>query len=417
MTSTAKKLVEKTLIVVFGASGDVAKKMTYPALYALYNDKQLPPDTRIIGYARSDLKADKFNDQISGGLGDKADKGKVEEFKKINQYVKGAYDEDSAFQNLEKELQKIADDKFGGESNRIYYLALPPSQFTNLSEKIKKNNYKGKVNRLVIEKPFGKDTSSCEDMMEKIMADWKEEEIYRIDHFLGEEMVRTLPHLRFGNEQLIEPLLNKEKVSAVKVELLEKIGCEGRGGYFDEFGMIRDVLQNHLLQVALMVALEKPESLEGDALRDEKRKVLQAMRPVEMKDAVFGQYIKGAGKPGYVEDESVEDKQSRTETFSNTVIWIDNEKWKGVPFILCGGKALDTDLCRVTIQLKTPKNPLYSQSKPTELRIELFPEPKVYFMMQTKTPVWRTSRKGPRSCWITRLLGRMNVFQERTRRS
>jgi len=332
------------------------------------------------------LDDEKFSDQVTGGLSDDVDKGKTEEFKKINQYVRGAYDEDEAFQNLEKELQKIADDKFGGESNRLYYLALPPSQFTALSEKIKKNNYKGLTNRLVIEKPFGKDTDTCRDMMEKISKDWKEEEIYRIDHFLGEEMVRNITHLRFANDQLIEPLLCKERVAAVKVELLEEFGCEGRGGYFDEFGMIRDVIQNHLLQVALAVAIEPPSSLEDDSMRDEKLKVLKSIKPVKYTEAVWGQYTKSGKKPGYLDDESVENKESKTETFASTVLYINTPRWEGVPFILKSGKALDRNLSRITIQLKPTSSKLFGGTKSTELRIEMIPSEKIYFSIQTKTP-------------------------------
>ncbi|KAK4689579.1 hypothetical protein P7C73_g536, partial [Tremellales sp. Uapishka_1] len=381
------ELKDKTLIVVFGASGDVARKYTYPSLFALYNDDQLPPKTRIIGYARSDLKEDKFFDQVTGGLGDDVDKAKLEEFKKMNQYVRGAYDKDEAFQNLEGELQKSADKEFDGESNRVYYLALPPSQFTTLAQKIKKNNHTGMTNRLVIEKPFGKDTDSCRDMMDQIKADWEEDEIYRIDHFLGEEMVRSILHLRFANEYLIEPLLNNKNVSAVKIELREDFGCEGRGGYFDEYGCIRDITQNHLLQVATLLAMEKPKTTHGDAIRDEKVRVLKAMRPADKAEAVVGQYTSGT-KPGYLDDESVENKKSKTETFATTVLRIDNDRWKGVPFIMMAGKALEQELCRVSVQFKAPEQPLFGSEnhEPTELRIEMLPEQKVYFAVQTKQP-------------------------------
>lgn len=200
------ELKDRTIIVVFGASGDLAKKMTFPSLFALFKDGYLPKETKIVGYARSDLSREDFEDKVTGGLdvgGDDKDgkKGKdndqktqekVREFVNMCQYVKGTYDEDESFKDLEKELRKIAKDTFGSdESNRVYYLALPPSQFTALSEKLAKNNKTDKSlsTRLVIEKPFGKDTESCKEMMKAITKNWEEEEIYRIDHFLGEEMV------------------------------------------------------------------------------------------------------------------------------------------------------------------------------------------------------------------------------------
>ncbi|KAJ9125586.1 hypothetical protein QFC22_000548 [Naganishia vaughanmartiniae] len=183
---------EKTLIVVFGASGDLATKMTFPSLFGLFKDGYLPPKTHIVGYARSDLERKDFEERLTGGLDEKESKDKIEEFKKISTYVKGAYDEDDAFKNLESELQKMADKDFDGDSHRIYYLAVPPSQFTSLADKLYKNNYKGISNRLVIEKPFGKDSASAKEMMEAITKDgWKQEEIYRIDHFIGDEMVRV----------------------------------------------------------------------------------------------------------------------------------------------------------------------------------------------------------------------------------
>lgn len=232
------ELKDKTIITVFGASGDLAKKMTFPSLFALFKDGLLPKDTKIVGYARSDLSKEKFQEQLTGGLEDE-DKQQIDAFIKASKYVKGAYDEDEAFQNLEKELKGMVE-----ESHRVYYLAVPPSQFTSLSEKLAKNNKTGLSNRLVIEKPFGKDTDSCKEMMKKITSDWKEDEIYRIDHFLGEEMVKAILHLRFANEHVVDTQLNKENVSSILIEWTETFGCEGRGGYFDEFGMIRDLLQN-----------------------------------------------------------------------------------------------------------------------------------------------------------------------------
>lgn len=241
-SSGQSELKDKTIITVFGASGDLAKKMTFPSLFALFKDGLLPKDTRIVGYARSDLSKEKFEEQLTGGLEEgKEDKAKVDAFIKASKYVKGAYDEDEAFENLEKELKQLVE---GEESHRVYYLAVPPSQFTSLSQMLAKNNKTGTSNRLVIEKPFGKDTESCKEMMAAITADWGEDEIYRIDHFLGEEMVKAILHLRFANEHVVDAQLNKDNVSAILIEWTETFGCEGRGGYFDEFGMIRDLLQN-----------------------------------------------------------------------------------------------------------------------------------------------------------------------------
>ncbi|GHJ85298.1 hypothetical protein NliqN6_1700 [Naganishia liquefaciens] len=381
------ELKDKTLVVVFGASGDLAKKMTFPSLFALFKHGYLPPKTHIVGYARSELDKKDFEDRLTGGLDmEKESKDKVEEFKKISTYVQGAYDEDEAFQNLEKELQKMADKDFDGESNRVYYLAVPPSQFTSLAEKLHKNNYKGKTNRLVIEKPFGKDSASAKEMMNAITKDgWKQEEIFRIDHFIGDEMARSIMQLRFANEPLIDSLFNKDKVSAILIELKETFGCEGRGGYFDEFGIIRDVLQNHSMQLLTFLAMDKPESLEEDHIRDEKVKVLKAIKPIANDEAVMGQYTGNGEKPGYLEDESVENKESKTATFGEVVLRVDNDRWKGVPFILKSGKAIEEDALRIIIQLKQAENSLYPSNEPNELVIELY-EKKVYFKINSKKP-------------------------------
>ncbi|KAI5451960.1 Glucose-6-phosphate 1-dehydrogenase [Naganishia albida] len=381
------ELKDKTLIVVFGASGDLAKKMTFPSLFGLFKDGFLPPKTHIVGYARSELERKDFEDRLVGGLDmDKESKDKVEKFKKISSYVQGAYDEDDAFQNLEKELQKMADKDFDGESNRVYYLAVPPSQFTSLADKLHKNNYKGTSNRLVIEKPFGKDSDSAKEMMDAITKDgWKQEEIYRIDHFIGDEMARGIMQLRFANEVLIDSLLNKDKVSSVLIELKETFGCEGRGGYFDEFGIIRDVLQNHSMQLLTFLAMDKPESLEEDHIRDEKVKVLQAIKPIENDEAVLGQYTGNGDKPGYLDDESVENKESKTATFGEIVLRIDNDRWRGVPFILKAGKAIEEDALRIVVQFKQSENSLYPSTDPNELVIELY-EKKVYFKINSKKP-------------------------------
>lgn len=401
------EIKENAFIIVFGASGDLAKKMTFPSLFQLFKTGHLPDvkTTRIIGYARSDMSREKFEEQVVGGL-DGEDEKKVEEFKGMATYIRGAYDEDEAFQNLEKELQKTADKDFGGKSHRVYYLAVPPSQFTSLAQKLSANNKpssdgdsdKVLSSRLVIEKPFGKDLESSKKMMKDIKeAGWKEEEVYRVDHFNGLEVVKQLPYLLHTQPHPFSPykLLNKENVQAVMIELKETFGCEGRGGYFDEFGIIRDVLQNHFIQVLTMLASDKPESLSGDSIRDEKVKVLKAIAtfdPDNTDNYILGQYTKSKDgkKPGYIEDESVENKESKTATFAELVLKIDNERWKGVPWIMKSGKAIEEDIMRVIVLLKSPSDGPEASPvkdvKPATLTLELFETRKVYFTVNSRKP-------------------------------
>lgn len=288
--------------------------------------------------------------------------------------------------NPARQLKIIEKDVFSGAtSNRIFYLALPPSSFAQVSAMIKKHNYaSGQINRLVIEKPFGKDTDDCRGMIDSIGKDWKEEEVWRIDHYLGlsfafslwvltdgvvpgEEMVREIYHLRFANS-FVEPLLSNKYVEAVSVVMKETFGAEGRGGYFDEFGMIRDVGQNRksvevfasrsadagidLLQSIAIMMMDAPTSLTDDSLRANKVRLLQAMPPVDPKDVVLGQYAAakdgpredGTGK-AYVDDETVPDG-SKTATFAQWAMRVDNERWKGVPVVVKCGKGE----CRATVK-------------------------------------------------------------------
>jgi glucose-6-phosphate 1-dehydrogenase len=256
MEQSGHELKGETIIVVLGASGDLAKKKTFPALFGLYKEGYLPEDLRIIGYARSKLSDEEFKDRQIGHI--KAPKEdasaeekanhdeKLKKFQEISSYIAGPYDKDEGFQALTKAMEEIEGkrDGKGQGPNRIFYMALPPSVFTVVATNLKKNCYEGAKNaRIVIEKPFGKDLDSCREMMSALKKEWSEDETYRIDHYLGKEMVKNLLLLRFGN-LWIESSWNKNFISNVQITFKEPFGTEGRGGYFDEFGIIRDVCQN-----------------------------------------------------------------------------------------------------------------------------------------------------------------------------
>ena len=266
----------------------------------------------------------------------------LEDFCNKCSYISGQYDEDESFVRLRKHLEQLENGR--SEQNRVFYMALPPSVFIPVSQHLKKNCYpKNGIARIIVEKPFGKDLGSSRDLQRALEPDWKEEEIFRIDHYLGKEMVKNILILRFGNE-FFGATWNRNHIDNVQISFKEPFGTEGRGGYFDEFGIVRDVMQNHLLQVLTLLAMERPHSFSSEDIRDEKVRVLRGIPAIEPKDVIIGQYGKSldGNKPGYKEDDTVP-KESRCPTFCAMVAYIKNERWDGVPFILKAGKGISID--------------------------------------------------------------------------
>ena len=266
------------IFVVFGASGDLAKRKIYPALLSLFEEKLMPNDTQIVGYARSKISVGDIRQRCQPFLKDnyevKSDEEALaEEFWKVNSYVEGSYDTEPDFKRLNQEMSKLEEKISKVERNRIFYLALPPKVYANVTSLINATCMSSAGwNRIIVEKPFGKDSVSSADLSNHLSSLFKEEELYRIDHYLGKEMVQNLMALRFGN-RIFSPTWNRENIASVTITFKEPFGTQGRGSYFDEYGIIRDIMQNHLLQVLCLVAMEKPQSTSPDDIRDEKLKV------------------------------------------------------------------------------------------------------------------------------------------------
>lgn len=243
---------------------------------------------------------------------------------------------------------------------------------------------------MIVEKPFGRDLESSAHLSAHLASLFREEQIYRIDHYLGKEMVQNLMILRFGN-RLFGPTWNRESIASVLITFKEPFGTEGRGGYFDEFGIIRDVMQNHLLQMLCLTAMEKPASTHPNDIRDEKVKVLKCIPTLTLNDVVLGQYVgdpegQGEAKEGYLDDPTVP-KDSRTPTYASAALRINNERWDGVPFILRCGKALNERKAEVRIQYRdVPGDIFQGQAKRNELVIRVQPGEAIYVKMVTKTP-------------------------------
>ncbi|KAL9380814.1 hypothetical protein Peur_026471 [Populus x canadensis] len=376
-------------IIVLGASGDLAKKKTFPALYNLYRRGFLQSnEVYIFGYARTKISDDDLRNRIRGYFGKDASEHSedVSKFLQLIKYVSGSYDTEDGFRLLDKEISEheVSKNSVEGSSRRLFYLALPPSVYPPVCRMIRKccmnRSDLGGWTRIVIEKPFGKDLESAEKLSAQIGELFEEPQLYRIDHYLGKELVQNMLVLRFANRFFL-PLWNRDNIDNVQIVFREDFGTEGRGGYFDEYGIIRDIIQNHLLQVLCLVAMEKPVSLKPEHIRDEKVKVLQSVLPIKDEEVVLGQY------EGYRDDPTVPD-HSNTPTFATVVLRIHNERWEGVPFILKAGKALNSRKAEIRVQFKDVPGDIFKCQKQgrNEFVIRLQPSEAMYMKLTVKQP-------------------------------
>eukprot|EP01132_Coremiostelium_polycephalum_P001130 gene1130-1435_t len=318
---------EPLSVIVIGASGDLAKKKTYPALYGLYLRNLLPKETVIFGYAHLCL------------------------------YHSGKYDSKESFDEFNQVLLKREKTQ---TQNRLFYMAIPPNIFVDVAKGIKESLVaKNGWSRVIVEKPFGRDLMTSRHLVSELRKLFLEKDLYRIDHYLGKEMVQNLMVLRFANA-VFEPLWSKSHISSITITFKEDIGTEGRGGYFDKFGILRDVMQNHLIQVLSLVAMEPPVSLSAEDITNEKVKLLRCIEPIRLDELVLGQYVgsKDGKHEGYLDDAGVP-KDSKTPTFASAIFHVNNPRWRGMPFILKCGKALDQRKTEIRIQFKRPENYLF----------------------------------------------------------
>lgn len=324
-------------ILIFGASGDLAEKKIYPALYKLYLNNCVSLNAKIIGYGRTHMSMDDLKLKLYKNL-EKIDRNRIDEFLGICSYISGQYDQSKGYLEAKKSILNY--------KTVIFYLALPPSAFETVASMIKQYIWNENViNRLVIEKPFGRDSESFKNLHEGLSKLFKESEIYRIDHFLAKEMVKNIYFLRFCNIVFSE-IWSCKFISTIQIIFKEPFGVSGRSGYFDDNGIVRDVFQNHLLQLASIVGMERPQKLDAESIRNSKMKFLNSIEPIDpSKDVILGQY------QGYTEELSK--PHSNTCTFAMISLKVDNERWKGVPFILRGGKALNEHKTEIRIQFRS----------------------------------------------------------------
>jgi glucose-6-phosphate 1-dehydrogenase len=389
-------------IVIFGAGGDLTQRKLMPALYNLYLDKLMPDDFAIIGVDIKDLDDDGVRKHIHEGIDEfsrrgKADKDTWAAFEPRLSYLKGDFTQDKTYTALAKMLAGTED--WEGEAGHIFYLAIPPF----LIEPISQHLYKAKLmhnverDRLVVEKPFGHDLDSARELDQMLTRDFHESQIYRIDHYLGKETVQNILAFRFANA-IFEPTWDRRYIDHIQITVAENIGVEHRGGYYDHAGALRDMIQNHLLQILCLVAMEPPVSFDADEVRNKKVEVLRAVRRIPAEQvhqyAVRGQYGAGWTRNEHVAAYNTEegvDPESRTETFAALKLYIDNWRWQGVPFYLRTGKRLPTRASQVAIVFQpAPNQPFPAIAienwRPNRLLIDIQPEENISIGFQAKRP-------------------------------
>ncbi|MCE9613146.1 MAG: glucose-6-phosphate dehydrogenase [Lentisphaerae bacterium] len=384
-------------IIVVGASGHLARTKVLPALFALFCQGFLPRHFRILGYARTPLSDDDFRRTVEENLTcrytpQESCAERMGEFLARCTYRGGQYDSAADLRALGPALAEAHD---GQPDNRVLYLAVPPHVFLPVARALGDAGLAQAPTpdtwcRVVIEKPFGRDRESSTLLTRDMETVFSEEQIYRIDHYLGKEVIQNLLVLRFANA-MFEPIWNRHYIQSVQITWKENVGIEGRGGYFDETGIIRDVMQNHLLQILSLVAMEPPPRLDATHIRNAKVNALMCVPPLTPDNLVLGQYVAtnrgGLSIPGYRDDPSVA-PDSRTATYAAAALHVVNARWDGVPFLLRSGKGLDGRLSEIRIQFRPVPGRMYvlPNGAPNELVIRIQPDEAINFRIWSKVP-------------------------------
>jgi glucose-6-phosphate 1-dehydrogenase len=384
-------------MVVFGATGDLALRMLYPSLYFLDADGMLPDGMAIMGASRSQLSDAAFAERVEVAVRERAGKYFNEEtfdgFRKRLRYVGGDAGQPEMYARLSAALD--------GAGETIFYLSTSPSLYGAIAQNLDRSGLAAAPNRIVVEKPIGRDLASCCAINDALGQAFSEDRIFRVDHYLGKEAVQNLLALRFANT-FFEPLWNKVSIDHVQITVAETVGVEGRWGYYDEYGAIRDMVQNHMLQLLCLVAMEPPANLDPDSVRNEKVKVLRSLRRINgrevEKKTVRGQYRAGVAEghsvPGYADEAG--GSASDTETFVALCAHVDNWRWAGVPFYLRTGKRMPERSSEIVIQFREVPHSVFNGAEllANRLTIRLQPEEEISLLLMNKTPSLEESGRG-----------------------
>jgi glucose-6-phosphate 1-dehydrogenase len=349
--------VEPFDLVVFGGTGDLAKRKILPGLYRRFIGGQMPPESRIIGAARATLDDAGYRALAEVAIAefvakDKQDAAQIAAFLDRLHYVAIDATGDGGWAALQGLMRP--------DVVRAFYFSVAPSLFGDLAERLHAHAIADRASRIVVEKPFGRDLASARALNAVLASHFAEDQIYRIDHYLGKETVQNLMAVRFANI-LFEPIWKAQYIDNVQITVGETVGVEGRGAYYDKSGAMRDMVQNHMMQLLCLIAMEPPYHFDPNAVRDEKLKVIRALDPVEAKDIVRGQYLAGGGQGSYVAH--AENPDSRTESFIAMKVSISNWRWKGTPFYLRTGKRLRSRASEIAITFKAPPHSIFDNEE------------------------------------------------------
>ncbi len=407
-----ERTAQPCAVVIFGASGDLTKRKLVPALYHLAQNRLLPAESAVIGVARRDTSDEQFRSQMRDFVvefsgGEALDETVWESFAKGLYYVAGEFGDTETYRKLSEKLE-LVDKERGTSGNRVFYLSTAPSAFAPIVHQLGDHGLvkqeEGHFRRVIIEKPIGHSLESAIELNKSVSEVLDESQIYRIDHYLGKETVQNLLAFRFANG-IFEPLWNRNYVDHVQITNAEAVGVEGRGSYYEGTGVMRDMIQNHVFQVLSVVAMEPPINLSPDAVRDEKIKVMEAVKPFTADTipqvACRGQYgaghIAGKSVPGYREEDGVV-ADSATETFAAIKLEFDNWRWAGVPFYIRSGKRMARRVTEIAIRFKDAPQRLFGESAgvidANELIVRIQPNEGITLRFNAKVPGQTTTIRG-----------------------
>jgi glucose-6-phosphate 1-dehydrogenase len=390
-------------LVIFGASGDLTQRKLIPALWTVFAARTLPEPFTIVGTGRTELSDDAFREKMRESVKEfarfKIPSDQVwQRFAANLFYIAGDPTGPEIYARLRQRLEEVERAR-GGPANRLYYLSTPPSLYDDITVQLGTAGLaaeEGGWTRIIIEKPFGHDLASAQELNTLVTRVFQEEQVYRIDHYLGKETVQNILALRFANG-IFEPLWNRNHVAEVQLTVAERVGVEGRGGYYEESGALRDMIQNHLLQVACLVAMEPPVTFDARAVRDEKSKVMQAVRPIDPArvdaSALRAQYAAGFVNhrqvPGYLQEKGVK-PDSTTETYAALRLQIDTWRWAGVPFYLQTGKRMEKRVSEIVIRFHRTPHLIFRRGSvsvdPNLLVIRVQPDEGIALIVDAKEP-------------------------------